>query len=88
MGLYLTRTFQKTYLKLPNNIQDQVQKALEEIFLDPHSAKKLTGELEGEISYRIGNYRIFYCVDKKQNIWIETVGHRTDVYKKRSCAVP
>lgn len=82
MGLYLTRTFEKKYLKLPKNIQNQVKKALEEIYLDLHSGKKLTGELEGEISYRIGNYRIIYCIDKKQNIWIETVGHRKDVYKK------
>ena len=82
MGLYLTRTFQKKYLKLSKKIQNQVKKALEEIYLDPHSGKKLTGELEGEISYRIGNYRIIHYIDEKQNIWIETVGHRKDVYKK------
>jgi len=83
MRLYLTKTFQKKYLKLPKKIQNQVEKDLEEIYLDPYSGKKLMGELEGEISCRVGSYRIIYCLDDNQNIWIETVGHRKDIYKKK-----
>jgi mRNA interferase RelE/StbE len=83
MGLYLTRTFQKKFLKLPKNHQNQIENALEEIYLDPYAGKKLLGELEGEFSYKIGDYRIIYCLDEKKDIWIETVGHRKDIYRKR-----
>ena len=41
------------------------------------------GKLEREYSFRIGKYRISYFVDEKQNIWIETVSHRKDVYRKK-----
>ena len=83
MGLYLTRTFQKRYLKLPKNIRNQIESAIREIYSDPSAGKRLVGDLEGEFSYRIGNYRIIYCIDEKKDIWIETVGHRKDVYKTR-----
>jgi len=41
------------------------------------------GKLEGEYSFRIGKYRIIYFVNEKRNIWIDTVRHRKDVYRKK-----
>ena len=73
--LYLTNTFQKTFLKLPKNIQSRTDDAIRKIFQNPYAGKKLMGELEGEYTYRIGRYRIIYYVDEMQNIWIETVSH-------------
>jgi mRNA interferase RelE/StbE len=82
MGLFLTKTFQKNFKKLPINIQHQIEKALQQIYLNPSLGKKLLGELDGEYSYRIGKYRIIYFIDIDDNIWVETVSHRKDVYKK------
>lgn len=83
MALFLTRTFQKNFEKLPKGIQNQVEKALREIYSNPSVGKKLLGDLEGEYSHRIGKYRIIYFIDRENNIWIETVRHRKDVYKKK-----
>ena len=82
MGLFLTKTFQKNFKKLPLKTQHQVEKALQQIYLNPTLGKKLLGELEGEYSYRIGKFRIIYFIDMDDNIWVETVRHRKDVYKK------
>ena len=83
MALFLTKTFQKNFQKLPKNIQIKVENSLKQIYLNPYKGKKLIGELEGEFSYRLGKYRIIYFIDKEKNIWVETVRHRKDVYKKK-----
>ncbi|MBN1270907.1 MAG: type II toxin-antitoxin system RelE/ParE family toxin [Candidatus Aminicenantes bacterium] len=79
---FLTNTFQKRFRKAPKKIQSKIEEALQEIKKNPFLGKKLMGELEGEYSYRVGRYRIINFVDEKQNIWIETVNHRKDVYRK------
>lgn len=81
--LYLTNTFQNKFQKMPKNIQGGIEETLRDISINPYAGKRLMGELEGEYSYRIGRYRIIYFVDGKQNIWIETVSHRKDVYRKK-----
>jgi mRNA-degrading endonuclease RelE of RelBE toxin-antitoxin system len=83
MALFLTKTFQKNFQKLPKNIQTKVENGLRKIYLDPYKGKKLLGELEGEFSYRLGKYRIIYFIDREKNIWVETVRHRKDVYRKK-----
>ncbi len=80
---YLTNTVQKKFQKLPKDIQVRIEDALREISLNPYVGKKLMSELEGEYSFRIGRYRIIYFMDEMQNIWIETVNHRKDVYRKK-----
>jgi len=82
MNLYLTKTFQKRLNKLPKMIQSKIEPALKEIYLDLYSGKRLLGELEGEFSLRVGTYRIIYCIDEQDNIWIETVRHRKNAYRR------
>jgi len=82
MNLYLTKTFQKRFSKLPKPIQNKIEAALKEIYLDPYSGKRLLGELEGEFSFRVGTYRIICCIDEQDNIWIETVRHRRNAYRR------
>ncbi len=82
MNLYLTKTFQKRFSKLPKTIQNKIEEALKEIYLDLYSGKRLLGELEGEFSIRVGTYRIIYCIDEQENIWIETVRHRKNAYRR------
>ncbi len=83
MTLFLTKTFQKNFQKLPKNIQTKVENNLRKIYLDLYTGKKLLDELEGEFSYRLGKYRIICFIDREKNIWIETVRHRKDVYRKK-----
>ena len=84
MALFLTRTFQKSFLRLPKNSQSKVEASLRELFSNPLAGKKLLGDLEGEFSLRVGAYRIIYFIDKDKNIWVETVRHRREVYKKQA----
>jgi mRNA interferase RelE/StbE len=83
MALFLTQTFQKNFLRLPKNIQPKVESALQKIFSNPLVGKRLLGDLEGEFSLRVGSYRIIYFLDKENNIWVETVSHRKEVYRKK-----
>ena len=83
MRLILTRTFQKNFRKLPSKAQPQIEEALRKIFLNPQVGKKLSGELEGEFSNRSSRYRIIYFIDDEGDIWVETVRHRKNVYKKK-----
>lgn len=82
MSHLLTRRFQKSFERLDGEIQERIKKALLKIKDDPGLGKCLTGDLAGEFSYQVGNYQIIYTVEGK-NIWIETVRHRRDVYKRK-----
>ena len=42
--------------------------------------KKLKGEFEGLYSYRVGNYRVVYCLIE-EGILILRIRHRKEVYK-------
>jgi mRNA-degrading endonuclease RelE of RelBE toxin-antitoxin system len=83
MALFLTQTFQKNFLRLPKNIQPKVESALLNIFSNPLIGKRLLGELEGEFSLRVGSYRIIIFLDRENNIWVETVRHRKEVYRQK-----
>jgi len=84
MALFLTQTFQKNFLRLPKSIQPKVEASLRKVYSNPLAGKKLLGNLEGEFSLRVGMFRIIYFVDKKNNIWIETIRHRKEVYRRKA----
>ena len=47
-----------------------------------HFGKPLTGNLKGLWSYRAGNFRIIYQIQKESDIaFIITIGHRRGVYE-------
>jgi len=83
MKLLLSQTFKKSYEELPKDIQQKIKEGFQNIYLNPHSGKKLLGNLAGEFSFRVGRYRIIYFLDKEGTIWVETVRHRKDVYRIR-----
>ena len=82
MAIYLTRTFQKNFERIPKDFRQQIKKSLKKLSRNPLCGKKLKGVLEGEWSFRVGDYRIIYFIDEQENIWMETIRHRKDVYKK------
>jgi mRNA interferase RelE/StbE len=84
MALFLTQTFQKNFLRLPRDVQPKVEAALRKVYSDPYIGKKLLGDLEGEFSLRVGAYRIIYFMDKQNDIWVETVRHRKEVYRRKA----
>ena len=52
-----------------------------EIKENPFIGKPLLRELFGKYSYRVGQYRIVYIIDKKDKIVkVLTAGHRSSVY--------
>ena len=64
-------------LWITNNLEDCT---------DPYQyGKSLTGDLSGKWRYRIGEYwAIAEIQDEKILILILTIGHRRDIYKKKS----
>jgi mRNA interferase RelE/StbE len=69
--------------KLSERIKKQIRTAIEKISGTPEIGKELLNELHGLRSYRSGNYRIIYEIDKKCiTIWVLAIGHRKDVYRK------
>ena len=80
MELFLTRNFIKSYENIPKKYQDKIREALNELKQDSVSGKKLSGNLEGHYSLRVGKYRILYTIRNAQ-IFAETVNHRKEVYR-------
>lgn len=80
--LFLTRTFQKAFERLDRQNRERIRSALQKLASDPTAGKPLTGDLEGELSLRIGDYRVIYTIEA-DNVWLETVGHRREVYRKK-----
>ena len=82
-----TETFQKVlnetkhkkiYAKIATYIYPQLQN---NPFYGPN-IKKLKGEYEAFYRYRIGDYRLFYQVNKDQiTVFIITLLHRKDAYR-------
>jgi len=82
--LYLTRRFQKSFEALDPPVQERIHAALEGIATNPRKDKALTGPLEGEFSLRAGSHRIIYVFDPTADtVWLETVRHRREVYRRR-----
>lgn len=79
----------KNVEKVLANIQKRNKKlfnrfiqALNKISEEPYCAKALMGKLEGYYSYRAGNYRILFEVDKRQLfVYVEKIEHRKEVYR-------
>lgn len=82
MQLFLTRTFQKNFERLPDDVRARVKEALLKIRKAPGRGKRLQGQLKGELSLRVGAYRIIYTLDDAGDVWIETVRSRKDVYRR------
>ena len=63
----------------------EIVKILTKIETDlPNKAEKLPnlkGEFSGLKKYRIGDYRIIFCLPNETTILITRIGHRSSVYK-------
>ncbi|MBI3998340.1 MAG: type II toxin-antitoxin system RelE/ParE family toxin [Armatimonadetes bacterium] len=82
--VFVTRRFQQSFEARASPVQGRVRAALEKIRTNPRVGKALTGPLSGEFSLRVGAYRVIYSFDPDEDtVWLETVRHRRDVYRRR-----
>ncbi|MQY53026.1 MAG: type II toxin-antitoxin system RelE/ParE family toxin [Firmicutes bacterium] len=71
----------RQYRKLPVRVKSRILVELETIGENPYLGKRLKGEYEGKMSYRVGGYRIVYKILKsKKVVEIHKIGHRREVY--------
>lgn len=79
----LSRDAARTVEKVTPAMRGRIIAALERVKADPHSGKRLQGELEGLFSLRIGGMRAVYEVDaERKAIVVHAIGPRGDIYKK------
>lgn len=80
--LLFTKQAKKDIAQLPVLIKNKISGALDRIATNPLLGKALKGELQGLRSFRIGDYRIIYQINKKEIlIIILKIGHRKGVYR-------
>ncbi len=83
--MYELRVYKKAQRgikKISRLYQRALLEALAEIQENPLSGKPLTRELTGRYSYKVGDYRVVYKINKKdQIIQVITAGHRSTVYR-------
>jgi len=83
MQVKATPRFVKSLNKLDTAIKQRVLHKTTELADNPYDGKMLRSELRGLFSLRVGDYRIIYWVDEKENIvWLVNVGHRRRVYER------
>lgn len=59
-----------------------IVRALDSISENPYCAKPLAGNLAGHYSYRVGDYRILFEIEKKKLlVYVEKIEHRARVYR-------
>ena len=80
--LETTRKFEKDFRKLAADLKHRVDQQVKILETQPYSGKRLRGELEGNYSFRVGDYRVIYWADEpEKRIVLLTVAHRRTVYE-------
>lgn len=54
------KSFLRELKKIPEDAQQRIAKAINELTLKPDSGTRLKGDLEGLWRFRVGEYRIIY----------------------------
>ena len=63
-------------------LYQRVVRSLDDLGRDPFQGKRLTGDLKGRYSYRIGTYRIVYLIRQRELlVLVIDIGHRRDIYR-------
>ncbi len=82
---YLDTVVSEDIPKLPKTIRNRVKKAIEtRLTIDPVGlGKPLRYSFSGHRRIRVGDYRIIYRIDQKnETVTIVFIKHRKDVYNK------
>lgn len=83
MQVKTTPQFVKSLDRLDTPVKRRILEKARELADDPHEGKMLRGELGGLFSLRVGDYRVIYWIDYKENtVWLVDVGHRKKIYRR------
>ncbi|OGG30673.1 hypothetical protein A3A63_00635 [Candidatus Gottesmanbacteria bacterium RIFCSPLOWO2_01_FULL_46_9] len=81
---YLFRpSAEKQFAKLDRQTQSAIAQKLTYFASTPNPlsfAKRLTDLSVGQYRFRIGDYRVIFCV-KEETIIVLAIGHRSEIYK-------
>ena len=81
MQVKATPRFIKSLNKLDTLIKRRILDKASELADNPYRGKMLRGELRGLFSMRVGDYRVIYLINEKEDIiWLVNVDHRKRVY--------
>ena len=80
--LQFSSSAQKFIVDLHPPLQARIENALLEMAADPRAGKPLKGDLTGNYSYRVGDWRIIYSVEKSF-VYVKDIRHRREVYKRK-----
>ena len=79
--LQFKATVERDLKKLDTQTVKKILAEIEnELVSDPNNGKKLSGEFEGLLSYRMGDYRVMYTI-VRDSVLVLRIGHRRDVYR-------
>ncbi len=70
-----------TVRSLHPHIKQKIKAALQMVLASPQAGKVLKDELSGYRSFRVGNFRIIYRIDK-EIIEVVAVGPRRTIYEE------
>ena len=78
-----TETAVKAIKKLDSTVLERVRAAIDALREDPHRGKPLQLTLKGLYSWRTGDWRIVYRLDRHRiGVIHVTLGHRREVYTR------
>ncbi len=80
MKVEFSKEFMERLKKLKKWDKKELEKAVDEIIEDPEAGKPLRHSLKGLRSYRKGDIRVIYSIEKDA-IFFVTFGHRKKVYR-------
>ena len=73
---------QKSIAGLHPPLHTRIENALLEISTNPRVGKPLKGDLKGNYSQRVGDWRIVYSIEKSF-VFVKDIRHRREVYQRR-----
>ena len=75
---------QEFFEEISASLQRKLDRYFEMLKTDPRShpnIKQLKGDLTGYYRYRVGDYRVVYCIDDEQKrVVVTVIAHRREVY--------
>ena len=80
MELRFSASAQKFIVALHPPLQKRIENAPLEIARDSRTGKPLKGDLKGNYSHRVGDWRIIYSVEITF-IYVKDIAHRRTVYR-------
>ena len=83
--VFATKRFLKEFKKLDENIQKRIKERIKELQDNPYKGVPLTAGFKGKYKIRVGEYRIIYTINLKENrVYLLAIGLRKNVYKREN----